>query len=268
MRLKLFVFLSLLALPLLLGSAALASAVGNRDKESSRQFLGNVTLTIGSTQPLTFVPTKLVNLSQAYIKLTGVDLSDDKLIDDFAAINYCNVMREYFKDEFAWRQAREAVRATITRNLETYPEYFYILGTLPLGRYDFEKKAFLLDPAYQLQRTGQFSLQNRRFECENFGIDRMPTDYTFRLTNPITLEKIDIPENKAFAITRAMEQAGNSARVVYVAFYLRVNDFSTMHAGGTVGVDATRANVRATLLSLRLYLDPERKQQIFEYTGE
>lgn len=267
MRTEKSVFFALLLLALALVPSAVSYA-GATSAETRKMFPDGVTIAIGTSQPITFVPTKLKYLSQAYVKLTGVDLGDDKLVDDFSAINYCNVLSEYYKDEFAWRQAREAVRAAITRNLESYPEYFYILGTLPIGRYDFDKKAFILDEAYKMRRTGMFNVEDRNFDCGNYRVDRMPIQYAFRLTNPVTLDKLDIPEDKAFAITRHMDKVGNTARIVYVVFYLRVNDFSTISAGGIVGVDSYTANVRASLLSMRLYLDPERKQMIYEYTGE
>jgi hypothetical protein len=273
MRFKLLAFLTVLSLVTAVGGHTLAQSTpaGSAPAPAAApapapKFHDGITLSIGGRAPITFVPTKLQYLTQSYVKLTGVDLADDKLVDDFAIINYCNAVQQYYRDEFAWRRAREAIRTVIIRNMENYPEYFFIVGTLPIGRYDFEKKAFMLDPNYVMRRTGLFRAFDRNFSCGTFSVDRMPLEYTFRLTNPITLDRIEVPEDKAFEITRKLDTDANLARIVHVAFYLRVNDFSTIYAGQTNTVAAASANVRAQLLSMRVYLDKERKHMIFEHT--
>lgn len=213
---------------------------------------------------VTFKRASLQSLSQAFIKLTGVDLNDDRMIDDFAIVNYCQIYRRYFKDEFSWRQAREAFRRMIQRELESYPENIYLLGTLILGRYDFERKAFILDELNRFDRTGAFRFQDRSFSCSGAPVTQIPLIYNIRLTNPITLDRVDIPEDKAFNITRIMEQEDNKDRKIYITFFIRVNDFNT--SGGVNNLQL-RATVRATLLSMRFYIDRQRKIQIFEYTN-
>ena len=212
-----------------------------------------------------FVFANLYNMSRAYIKLTGVDLADDKLIDDFAIINNCDMYLKFYKDEFNWRQAREAFRKVIQRDLEGYPEHIYLLGNSRLGRYDFDRKAFIFDEKYTFQRTGLLPAPTR-VKCGALQIDRIPLNYTFRLTNPITLDAIPLEENKARILTRMMEQSNNQQRKIYVAFFVRINDFSTI-GSATSGMGQNEATVRATMVSMRFYLDPERKTMIYEYTG-
>ncbi len=226
-----------------------------------------VTARIGGTGDIFFAYPITKTLSQSYFKLTGIDLGDDKLIDDFAAAHFCDIMKQYYADEFSWRQAREAVRNFITRNLEDYPEHFAIKGTINLGRYDFGKKAFLLEGESELRRTGVFRIRlNDVPRCGNYSLQSVPYNYTFRLTNPITLSSIEMPENKAFGLTRKMESEGNQSRTVYVTFFLRVNDFSSGIAGSTMM--SNEATVRATMLAMRVYYDPARTIMIYEYTGE
>lgn len=212
-----------------------------------------------------FVFADLFNLSRAYIKLTGVDLADDKLVDDFAIINNCDMYLKFYKDEFNWRQAREAFRRLIQRDLEGYPEYIYLLGNSRLGRYDFDRKAFVFDEKFTFQRVGLLPAPTR-VKCGALQIDRIPLNYTFRLTNPITLDAIPLDENKARVLTRLMDQELNTARKIYVGFYVRINDFSTI-GNMASGYGRSEATVRATLLSMRFFVDPERKKMIYEYTG-
>lgn len=269
LRFRHFALLLLTSSLILLGASANAQSADAQSADAtsteSRSDPGtDIVIQVGSQQPMVFKRASLQNLSQSFIKLTGVDLSDDRLIDDFAVINHCSIYRQYFKDEFSWRQAREAFRRVIQRELESYPENIYVLGGMSLGRYDFERKAFMLPDENKFDRTGQFRFSDRSFSCQGADIKQLPMAYTFRLTNPITLDRIELPEEKAFAITRLMEQERNNTRKVYLTFFMRIKDFTTQ--GGSGNTDL-RAIVRATLISMRVYLDRERKILIYEYTG-
>jgi hypothetical protein len=226
-----------------------------------------MSVSLGNSGGIFFAYPLLKTLSQSYFKLTGIDLGDDKLVDDFAAIHFCSIMKQYYADEFSWRQARDAVRNFISRNLEDYPEHFILQGTINLGRYDFGKKAFLLEGDNEMRRTGVFRIsQASPTDCGNYRLQTVPYNFIFRLTNPITLDAIEMPENKAFALTRRMDSDANQTRTVYLSFFLRVNDFSSGVAGAQVA--STEAVVRATLLSMRMYYDKARTEMLFEYTGE
>lgn len=226
----------------------------------------DITLQVGNQPPRLFRRATVQSLSQAFIKLTGVDLNDDKLIDDFTIINHCNLYKQYFNDEFAWRQAREAFRRVIQRELESYPENIYLLGSISLGRYDFDRKAFILEEENKFDNTGVFRFSDRNFDCDGAVVNQLPLTYHIRLTNPITLDQIDIPEDKAFTITRILEQEKNLNRKVYLTFFMRLNDFSTQ--GGGTNNTTLRAITRATLQSMRIYIDRQRKILIYEYTGD
>ena len=223
----------------------------------------DITLQISSI-PAVYKRASLQSLSQSFIKLTGVDLNDDALIDDFAIINHCDIYRQHYTNEFAWRQARDAFRRVMQRELESYPENIYLLGSLKLGRYDFESKAFMLDDSSKLERAGIFRFSDRTFSCQGAIVQQIPLNYTFRLTNPVTLDRLEMSEERAASIRSIMDQLGNRDRKVYVTFFLRINDFSTQNTSGSVSV---RATTRATLMSLRVYLDRSRTQMIYEHTG-
>lgn len=257
-------FLPVLLLGGLLLTQSTSASMLNRNTQDADP-TEDITLSIGSTNPITFQRASIQALSRSYIKLTGVDLSDDQLIDSFSIINYCDIYAQYFGDEFSWRNAREAFRRVIQRELESYPEDIYLLGSINIGRYDFEKKAFTLSDDSKFDRTGQFRFVDRNFACGRAAVTQLPLFYTFMLTNPITLDRIPVTEQKAFNITRIMEQQQNVDRKIYVTFFLRINDFTSQRGGD--GTTNTRANVRATLLSMRFYLDRQRKIMIYEYTG-
>jgi len=225
---------------------------------------GSVTLRLGPANIQTFQQPSLQALARSYIKLSGVDMGEDKLIDDFAAISHCPLFSRYFRNEFVWRQAREAVRKSIERDLETFPEYFLINGTIEIGRYDFVKHAFDLPEAARMERTGRFELNALKPPdlCLMDHIDKMPRSFTFRLTNPVTMENIPVAESLAIQVTREMDRRENYSRRLYVSFYFRVNDFNSRIGGRN---EISRAIVRSTLLSLRFYLDKERTLLIYDH---
>lgn len=256
---KKILLLSALTLALGLSGTAVAQRANNMEVPSS------VTIQLGNSAPIEFYSTTVQELSRTFIKLTGVDLSDDKLIDDFAAINNCDMYVKYYRDEFNWRQVREAFRRIIQRDLEQYPEHFYFTGITELGRYDFEKKAFILSDEHRMRRMGLMTA-TQNVECAGHSIDRVPLEYNFRLTNPISVDSIPMEENKARRLISMMEQSGNPQRQIYVSIFVRANDFSTM-GSSTATTRSTRASVRATMLSTRFYLDADRKIMIYEYTG-
>lgn len=226
---------------------------------------GSISIRVSPSLAASFFPATLGNLTRTYIKLTGVDLNDSTLIDQFAAINYCDLYTRHFEDEFTWRQAREAIRKTIQRDLETYPEYFYVDGAVSFGRYNFDTKAFDFEENSRFRRVGLISVTfGRDTTCapSNNYFTAIPTFYKFRLTNPITMDTMPISETTAYQITRMMEDTGNRKRSINVTFFLRVNDFSnTSGIGGSIA----GSTVRATLLSMRFYLDQNHKAMIYEY---
>lgn len=233
-----------------------------------------LTVRLGRNTVTTFYPASVEYLTRAYIKLTGVDLGDDKLIDEFSAVNYCDLHTHLFKDEFIWRQAREAIRKTIQRDLENYPESFFVDGQIQLGRYNFETKSFDIEERSKFKRTGIINVAFRSgSKCLDFAAFRtIPTHYKFRLTNPITLDAIPISEAMAGQIARLMEEQGNKERVVNVTFFMRINDFSNttvrnQSRRNDTGQAESIANstIRATLLSMRVYLDEEHRAMIYEY---
>ena len=233
-----------------------------------------LTIRLSPTNVATFYPASVEYLSRAYVKLTGVDLADDKLIDEFSAINYCDLYTRLFKDEFTWRQAREAVRKTMQRDLETYPESFFVDGQIQLGRYNFETKSFDIEDSSKFRRTGIINVVFRSGpKCLDFSNFRtIPINYKFRLINPITLESIPVSEAMANQIARLMEEQGNHGRFVNVTFFMRVNDFSNTMArnygrNNDKGEAESIANstIRATLLSMRVYLDEEHRAMVYEY---
>lgn len=237
-------------------AAPAAAQVNNSD--------GTITVRISQNISASFFPASLANLTRTYVKLTGVDLNDDNLIDQFSAINYCDLYTTHFNDEFTWRQAREAIRKTIQRDLESYPEFFYVDGTVAFGRYNFETKAFDLEENSKFRRVGLIGVNfGRETACASPNyFTAIPTYYKFRLTNPITMDTMPISEAVAYQITRMMEENGNRKRLINVTFFMRVNDFSNI--SGSSGVIAG-STVRATLLSMRFYLDQNHQAMIYEY---
>ena len=223
---------------------------------------GSVIVRLGPANIQTFIIPSAQSLSQSFVRLNGVDLTDPGMIDEFARVNYCPVFAKYYRDEFRWRHARKAIRQLINRNLESYPEHFVVNGRLPLGRYDFSEHAFILPPENRLDRVGRFTLKfpwpDGCFPAKATQI--IPMEYTISLDNPVTLSKIPVATMFAEFVSREMDRRENFTRSAYISFLIRINDFSLSQRSYEVKADA-----RATLLSLRFYADPGRTILIYDY---
>lgn len=220
-------------------------------------------------------------MSQAFVKLTGVDLSDDKLVDDFAAINFCSAIKQYYTNEFKWREVREEIRKKIETDMETYPETILLHGTLQVGRYDFDESAFMLADNSIMKNLGLFNLAlgaGSDKPCQDYAVTRIPVRYNVRLNNPIEFDRIPMPEERAVKVLERLKsaKAGLSSstqisaqqRLVYASFFIRINDFGLLRTGTNNSNAAALATIRSTLVAMRLYEDQERTRLIYEYLPE
>ncbi len=223
---------------------------------------GSVTLRLGPANIQTFYPPDLKNFSRAYVKLAGVDMNNERLVDEFAAINYCKAFKENFQNEFTWRYARKAIRKIIERDLETYGEYFLIDGRIKIGRYDFTQSAFLLDEANAFKNVGLFMLKLTSEDgcIVDKGFNYIPTDYVVRLDNPVFLERIPIQEKIARELLELISTRDPLLRQIYVTFFFRINDFSVVQKSSS-----QQAVVRATLLALRFYASDYHQFLLYNY---
>jgi len=222
--------------------------------------------------PLVFVPATPENLSKSFIKFSGADLNDDALLDDFASVNQCELFIQHSEDEFAWRDARKAIRRHIERNMENYPEYIAFDSKVQFDKYDFGIQAFRLADGSKFSRTGRFTISTRlEGSCtRRGGLTRIPEKYTIRLSNPITLDAIPMKEERAYRLLNDMKETRNKDRVTYITFFIRINDFSASSnpASGRAADVVQNADARATLVSLRFYEDQERTRLLYEYQPE
>jgi hypothetical protein len=236
-------------------------------------------MTKGTTEKYQSPNIKL--MSQAFVKLTGVDLSDDKLVDDFAAINFCPAVRQFYTNEFKWREVREEVRKKIEADMETYPETILLHGTLKVGRYDFDESAFMLSDTSIMKNLGMFNLAlgaGSDKPCQDYVVTRIPVRYNVRLNNPIDFDRIPMEEERAVKVLERLktEKPGLSSstqisaqqRMVYASFFIRINDFGLLRTGMNSSNANALATIRSTLVAMRLYEDQERTRLIYEYLPE
>lgn len=215
----------------------------------------------------------LALMSKTFMKLSGADLENDTLIDEFASTNYCPIINQFYYDEFKWKEVRQRIRRQIEKDLPTYPETLLLHGTISIGRYDFDKKAFLLNPKSVMRNTGVFTLGlggERNKPCVLNKLTILPAQYILRLANPINLDMIEMPEDKAADILKRVRvlsdpNAQEAVRELYVSFFIRINDFNLGKAKWKR--DASQpAVVRSTLVSMRIYEDQPRTRMIYEYS--
>lgn len=212
-------------------------------------------------------------MTKTFVKLSGADLENDLLVDEFASTNYCGIIKQFYYDEFKWKEVRQRIRRQIEKDIPTYPETVLLHGTLSIGRYDFDKKAFLINPKSVMRNTGVFNLGfggERSKPCVLNKLTILPPQYILRLANPVNLDIIEMPEDKAADILKRVRllsdpSSQDAVRELYVSFFIRINDFNLGKAKWKR--DASQpVVVRSTLVSMRIYEDQQRTRMIYEYS--
>jgi Domain of unknown function (DUF4852) len=212
-----------------------------------------------------FSPATPETLSKAYIRLSMVDLKNDRIIDDFAALNLCKLFKRYYSDEFAWREARIVIRKIIERTSKSFPIHMVMHSTINLGRYNFSDGVLEISERDVFKKVGIFNLTSATYgDCLSVLLTTLPDKYVLRLTNPINLSAIPLGEASAYRLLNQMKREKNENREVYISFFIKLNDFISNYSQ----IDKDKilsTEARGTLVSLRFFADRERTSLIYDY---
>ena len=205
-------------------------------------------------------------LARAYLKLSGSELTDDALIDDFASLEYCNLMTRFYSDEFYWRKARDAIRAKIEKDRENFVEELIYKGRVEMASYDFDAQKLMMSPSFRFEKLGQFRItMSAASNCLRRQMVNLPIEYNVRLMKPISLDGIPMDQKTAYDLTRHMQKTNNKNRVVYISFRFNVNNFVKSVSQPGIPISAV---ARARLTGLRFYSDPERRIILYDHPIE
>lgn len=200
-----------------------------------------------------FSPT-FENLSKTLIAMDYYDLMDDKILDEYAQVNYCELYQNYFDNDFEWQRIRDAIRDDIKENLKTYPRYYDVVGPMYIDRYDFEREAFRLKPESKILNVGRLTIYeevSNVYHCDRTSpSDYFPVKFIAWLNQPVNITQIKMEPEDAKALLDRLDRRLET-RMVYVRFrilILAVRDVTGISRGA-------KANMHAVLEDISFFED-------------
>jgi len=209
------------------------------------------------------------DLTQTLILMDGVSIEDNKILDEYARMNYCTVYQEKFHDDFEWVQFRKLLTQKIQSKKEYYRNLYQISGVIYLGRYNFDTQDFPFVNNSALVNVGSLQLfdlisttkagAEARLICG--GKEKamlMPDHYVFELNQPLTFDRLKMPMEEAKRLLERMTRMENKDRRLYVRFRVRV--ISVVPIPVRVFSAKSTIRLRGELTGIDIFLDRDLTQ--------
>lgn len=209
------------------------------------------------------------DLTQTMILMDGMPIDNDKIVDEYAKMNYCDVYKEKFHNDFEWVKFRNLLIQKVQSKKEYFRVLYEISGVVYLGRYNldtqdfpFVKESALVNVGslqiYQLRKT--FADEARKkFLCEDQAVTSVfPDLYIFELSQPRTFDRLKLPMDEAKKLLERMDRTGNVDRRLYVRFRLKVISVNPVSISGDSG--NLPVYLRGEMTGIDLFLDREMTQ--------
>ncbi len=234
-----------------------------------------------STRQYIYEKPSLKNLANLYWAMGYADLANDLHIDHYLKITECDIFRKFVSSEFEMKEIREATRKFIVDNRNEFSTRFELVQEILLRDYDLKRRAFKIDPRFQIQSVRRFELVTTEdifaAVCGQKGKERMtfPPGLILEFSRPFTLTYIPVPDDVALAyideknkrFQKVMDKAKSQEKVyeyrkAYLVLYAKAFAFRKLEASTTVR-GAQLLQTMAVLEGVEVYGDPGRKQLFY-----
>ncbi len=143
----------------------------------------------------------LDKLSQMYWRLNKFNFETDYFVDNFMLINECQIFKDYYHNEFEWRDIRKVGEKFITENINEFPLRFEFIQPLSLAEYDFDRKGFEVVDEHKINNTRIFEVSSPDLYkdiCNNdTAIPGYPRVLRIELSRPLSFDFVPMEEEKA-----------------------------------------------------------------------
>jgi hypothetical protein len=177
--------------------------------------------------PLTAVPPTPQNVLKAMVRLHAIDLTDDRALDDYARVVYCDIYQRYHDDEFTWRKVRAAMRTSIALHQDEYPLTFMLDRQEKIGQYDFSLGILPLVGDSVMSRTVYLLLYNMSDNDTMCGAKKflaLPSDYVAVLDKPLQFNALPVSEARAAELVKNLDTK-EGQRIGYGRFIVTLTSF-------------------------------------------
>ena len=157
------------------------------------------------------------------VRFNAIDIDDDALLDEYAAITECDLYQKLYTDDFEWNHARKAIRDDIRQNGNTYPNAFYYITTLELDRYDFQKNLFTLARRNPIDHVNALTILTADDQpCGSMHVKFLPKAFRAAFLGPITIPGLPLAPAVAEGLLQRMKDNNNTRRIVFTRFHIHV----------------------------------------------
>lgn len=144
-----------------------------------------------------YLPPTMQNLSKLYWALGLFNVENDNVaIDNYIMINECQIYRDYFIDDFEWKNVREVTRDHLRKKASSFPRRFEFIQPIELGRYTEETQTFevLTEHVTKGSRTffGDINPRNQKVCDKRGNVQAYPRNVIVSLSRPVHYPQIPV----------------------------------------------------------------------------
>ena len=164
------------------------------------------------------------NLLKTLVRYGALDLSDNKILDEYAIVTDCDIFKTFVGNDFRWNQVRDSMRESVQLNISKFPMSYAYEDKLALDRYDFQQQMYRFSDRNPLQKVNAFFLfRTNGHVCSDQIVHYLPKAFRAVLDESVTLPGLPLTQRSADALLRRMDANNNKDRFVYVRFNLHIN---------------------------------------------
>jgi hypothetical protein len=164
------------------------------------------------------------NLLKTLVRYGALDLSENKILDEYAVVTDCDVYKAFSGNDFKWNRVRDDIRDSVAMNLAKFPASYAYQDKIALDHYDFNQQLFLFNDKNPLQKVNAFFLyRTDGYTCDNMHMNYLPRAFRAVLDESASLPGLPLTQRSADDLLRRMAANDNTQRLIYVRFNLHVN---------------------------------------------
>lgn len=187
---------------------------------------GNCNRALAEGSKTGYAATTFRDLAQTAVGMGGLDISNPQVMDDYAELVLCDYYKKFYRNDFEWNKIRQTIQGIFMEQKGGFRTLYEFGGPVFLDRYDFKTQAFPLAEESAEKNVGRMVMFYKRDfvpYCDRWQPSvNFPQYFMINLRTPVNLERIYMNQKDADAFIKRMQENGNSDRVVYVRFRVKV----------------------------------------------
>ncbi len=212
-------------------------------------------------------------LIRTLIRMSAIDISDQIVLDEYGIATECEMYDTFYGNDFKWNKVRKALRASIRKNIATYPTRYRHDIEMQLDRYDFSTGTFLFRDKSRLANDNVIQLYSVPINsCHMDKVKNVPLNFIVVLHPPLYLEGISMPERDAQGLVMRMERDDNNDRIIHASYNLKIAYIEPLrkekirdgvYIYKQAKVSPSLVRLDAQVESIDFYEDPQRTRLIY-----